>query len=489
MSTTVHCPECNAPLELPGTIPAGKRLQCPDCGAAFSPPTESDRAGRVKAAASRPEARGADTDGAAPRRRPRRDEDDFEHDAPPRRGGSAAVLAAVVIIVLLVLGVGGAVLLGFERVAVVDDQPPMAVPMPPAGMAGPVGPAGMPPMPPGGMGGPGMMGGGGIMVGPGGGPQVGAPAPEIDGEDLDGKPMKLSDFRGQVVVLAFWGEWAPAAANKPTHTYLNNLVNRMKGEPFVLLGVNTDATKDQARRAVQAQKLTWRSWYDDGNNLGGPIATRYGLTVIPATLIIDKQGFVRHRYNGEINQLGFDATVDQVMAQGEKRPANAPARWTAPSAAYGHLADEAAVGPYLIRPPQDYVLEKEAPDARHQTYRWKGQAGPDGSAPVLEVSLEPAPPGDKKLEDVLEKDVAAVPRKGLLGWTCTAAERSELKGIIFARTKWNITDSPGKLRMSGCQYAAVDGDTLVRIACHAGVPTGGGALDAAPLTFRRAPEK
>jgi hypothetical protein len=36
---------------------------------------------------------------------------------------------------------------------------------------------------------------------------LGKPAPEITGEDLDGKPMKLSDFKGKVVVLDFWGDW------------------------------------------------------------------------------------------------------------------------------------------------------------------------------------------------------------------------------------------------------------------------------------------
>jgi len=36
---------------------------------------------------------------------------------------------------------------------------------------------------------------------------VGKAAPEVQGEDLDGKPMKLSDFRGKVVVLDFWGDW------------------------------------------------------------------------------------------------------------------------------------------------------------------------------------------------------------------------------------------------------------------------------------------
>ena len=36
---------------------------------------------------------------------------------------------------------------------------------------------------------------------------IGQTAPEITGKDLDGKPMKLSEFRGKVVVLDFWGHW------------------------------------------------------------------------------------------------------------------------------------------------------------------------------------------------------------------------------------------------------------------------------------------
>ncbi|MGO9916429.1 MAG: peroxiredoxin family protein [Isosphaeraceae bacterium] len=36
---------------------------------------------------------------------------------------------------------------------------------------------------------------------------VGGAAPEITGTDLDGKPMKLSDFRGKIVMLDFWGDW------------------------------------------------------------------------------------------------------------------------------------------------------------------------------------------------------------------------------------------------------------------------------------------
>lgn len=39
------------------------------------------------------------------------------------------------------------------------------------------------------------------------GPKVGEEAPDIAGEDIDGKPFKLSDYRGKVVMLDFWGHW------------------------------------------------------------------------------------------------------------------------------------------------------------------------------------------------------------------------------------------------------------------------------------------
>ena len=43
--------------------------------------------------------------------------------------------------------------------------------------------------------------------GGGSGFEIGTQAPEIEGEDIDGVPFKLSDYRGKVVVLDFWGDW------------------------------------------------------------------------------------------------------------------------------------------------------------------------------------------------------------------------------------------------------------------------------------------
>src|SRR5690349_12343493 len=76
-------------------------------------------------------------------------------------------------------------------------------------------------------------------------PKVGTPAPEINGKELStDQPMRLSDFKGKVVVLEFWADWCPHCKNMLP--YDKTLIKRMQGKPFVLLGVNFDKKRGNA---------------------------------------------------------------------------------------------------------------------------------------------------------------------------------------------------------------------------------------------------
>ncbi len=104
---------------------------------------------------------------------------------------------------------------------------------------------------------------------------VGKVAPEIEGEDIDGKPMKLSDYRGKVVVLVFWGTWCgPCMARIPRE---KALVERLKGRPFALLGINSDSDRAKLKSVLAEKGITWRSWWDRDPRRG-PIATSLGRT-------------------------------------------------------------------------------------------------------------------------------------------------------------------------------------------------------------------
>jgi peroxiredoxin len=519
MSKTIRCPECSAALEVPDELPAGKRLQCPDCEATFGPPNEADmRAGMQTA----PAAKAAAT--APPRPRPRHHDDDDDAPARRRKTGSVGLLLAVALILFLGLGAATASLLTFlhskqqEREAQVALQDLAAQKAAGGGMQGgaPVGMGGgMAGAPPNGMAGGGVQGGvpnGGMAGGPpnaiqggvpaGGGPggpvamppppmplKVGEVAPEIEGEDIDGKPMKLSDFRGKGVVLDFWGDWCPHC--KGVYPYQNNLVRRMKDESFVLLGVNNDETRELAKEVVKNHKISWRSWYDGRGQMvkgvwsSGPICTNYHVDAVPTTFVIDKKGVIRQVHIGVTPEAILDHEVDEALAAGEKRAPNAPPRWEPGSTAFAQLGDEVEVGAYRLRPPAGFSLQRQPAGPGGGMYLWKGPPRPDGTAPELEVVLSPAQPDDKKLEDVLEKRVASIPSPRV-GWGCGPAERGEVKGLTFLRARWNLLESPQKWKASGVVYVANDGDTLIRMSSRDSTLLFGNGLDAAPLTFHKA---
>jgi thiol-disulfide isomerase/thioredoxin len=151
---------------------------------------------------------------------------------------------------------------------------------------------------------------------------VGKPAPEIEGVDVDGKPLRLSDYKGKVVMLVFWGSWCgPCMAQVP---HERDLVERLKGQPFALLGVDCEENKDTARGVMARERMTWPNWFDGAVGTG-PIAKRYHIRGYPSVFILDARGVIRDRVARDL-----DAAVDKLLAemkqptsgQGASRPAS-----------------------------------------------------------------------------------------------------------------------------------------------------------------------
>ncbi len=121
---------------------------------------------------------------------------------------------------------------------------------------------------------------------------MGKKAPVVSAEDLNGETFKLSDHRGKVVVLFFWGDWCPYC--RQSYPYLKELALKMEGRSFVLLGVNNDQAKADALRGLQREKVKWSSWYDSTRS----IASKWGIAAFPEFILIDANGIVRKRFSG-----------------------------------------------------------------------------------------------------------------------------------------------------------------------------------------------
>ena len=97
-----------------------------------------------------------------------------------------------------------------------------------------------------------------------------------------------------------------------------SLVKRLSDKPFVLLGINSDEDRDEIKKTIKDESITWRSWWDNGSP-EGPIQTQWQVTQRPAIYILDAKGGIRFK---NIEAENLDAAIDSLLeelARGDKR--------------------------------------------------------------------------------------------------------------------------------------------------------------------------
>ena len=115
--------------------------------------------------------------------------------------------------------------------------------------------------------------------------------------EIDGKPGRLSDLRGKVVVLNFWATWCPPCVEEMPA--LVQMQHRLKDKDVVLLGVSLDVDGDAYHKFLKDHSvdfLTVRDSDQKSNNL-------YGTFKFPETYIIDRSGIVRRKFIGPVDWM------------------------------------------------------------------------------------------------------------------------------------------------------------------------------------------
>jgi thiol-disulfide isomerase/thioredoxin len=154
---------------------------------------------------------------------------------------------------------------------------------------------------------------------------VGRQVPEIEGKDLDGRPLKLSEYRGQVTLVVFWATWCgPCMAMVP---HERELARRYAGRPFAIVGVNGDMMGDEwktpdgksldataaVKARVEKEQITWRSFRNGQFDVG----LRWNVRSWPTVYLLDPGGVIRGRWKGAPEDAELDAAVERLVAAAE----------------------------------------------------------------------------------------------------------------------------------------------------------------------------
>ena len=119
-----------------------------------------------------------------------------------------------------------------------------------------------------------------------------AAAPDFTLKSAEGRNLRLAEQRGQVVLVNFWASWCgPCKVEMP---HLNKLYDKYRASGFTLLAVNID---DDARTGA-ATAAKWGLKFPVLLDADKHVSKLYDLGSMPATVLIDRDGKVRHLHRG-----------------------------------------------------------------------------------------------------------------------------------------------------------------------------------------------
>ena len=121
---------------------------------------------------------------------------------------------------------------------------------------------------------------------------IGKEAPDFVLRGIDGKNLRLSEFRGQVVLVNFWARWAGDSRQQmPALDRINTTYQRAG---LVVLGVSVDDDLRRSREFAASMGVSYPILFDTGQEIGKD----YLLQKMPVTMLVDRSGVVRYSVVG-----------------------------------------------------------------------------------------------------------------------------------------------------------------------------------------------
>ena len=136
--------------------------------------------------------------------------------------------------------------------------------------------------------------------------------------DINGKPLRLSDYQSKYVLLDFWASWCvPCRKGNP---HLKQLYAKYKDRGLELIGISDDDSNPDAwKKAVEKDGLPWMHVLrglkrtGDGYDRSNDISELYGIHTLPTKILINPQGIIIGRYSEEEGEL--DKKLKEIFGE------------------------------------------------------------------------------------------------------------------------------------------------------------------------------
>ena len=132
--------------------------------------------------------------------------------------------------------------------------------------------------------------------------------------DLDGRPLRLEDYRGRPLWIVFWATWCPPCQQETPDLRAAYEANRDKG--LAVLAISVQEPADDVRDFVSRYGLS----YDIGLDRSGSVLRRYSVFGLPTHYFVGAHGRVVERYLGPLTRAEMDARIARILRSSDMEP-------------------------------------------------------------------------------------------------------------------------------------------------------------------------
>ncbi len=141
------------------------------------------------------------------------------------------------------------------------------------------------------------------------GPRDKGRAPDFTITGFDGRKAKLSELRGQVVIINFWASWCLPCREEAA--YLEQTWRKYEDQGVVFIGVDYVDTEKAALAYIKEFDIT----YINGPDLGTRISQAYNIKGVPETYFVAKNGELRGVHIGPLKSPELDDKIEELLAE------------------------------------------------------------------------------------------------------------------------------------------------------------------------------